>query len=151
MSRITTGTVERLERVHKEHPGNAQGTALLLHAVIFRELYRLDLLDTTFYANDGFLTGKHPTPEDPQMHAQIFALYDEAVREANTQLDQNPDDVDALFARGWSKSLKAVYLAMVTRSFGAGMHLAIQAKDDCQTIPRTGPELRGRQADLWRL
>ncbi len=126
------GTVERLDRLHTDHPGNAQATALLLHAVIFRELYRQDLLDTTFYANDGFLTGKHPTPEDPKVHAQIFSLYDEAINEANAQLDKNPNDVDALFSRAWSKSLKAVYLAMVPRSFGAGMRLAIQAKDDSQ-------------------
>jgi hypothetical protein len=38
---------------------------MLLDAVIFQELYRLDLLDTTFYANDGFLTGRHATEEDP--------------------------------------------------------------------------------------
>jgi tetratricopeptide (TPR) repeat protein len=133
------GTVERFERLHKEHPGDAQATALLLYAVIFRELYRQDLLDTTFYANDGFLTGKHPTPEDPQVHAQVFALYDEAVSEANAKLNQNPDDVDALFTRGWVKSMKAVYLAMIPRSFGAGMRLAIQAKDDCQRVLQLDP------------
>jgi tetratricopeptide (TPR) repeat protein len=124
------GAVERLERVHTDHPGDPQGAALLLDAVIFRELYRLDLLDTTFYANDGFLTGKHPTPENPQVHAQIFALADEAISESTERLAKNPEDVDALVTRGWTRSLKAVYLAMVPRSFGAGMHLAIQAKDD---------------------
>lgn len=133
------GAVERLERVRKAHPGDPQGAALLLDAVIFRELYRLDLLDTTFYANDGFLTGKHPTPEDPKVRAMIFSIYDEAVSEANARLDQNPDDVDALFTRGWSKSLKAVYLAMVPRSFGAGMRLAIQAKDDSQRCLELNP------------
>ncbi|HWT66877.1 MAG TPA: hypothetical protein VN151_12245, partial [Terracidiphilus sp.] len=47
------GAVERFQRFHEEHPGDPQATALLLNAVIFQELYRLDLLDTTFYANDG--------------------------------------------------------------------------------------------------
>ena len=53
--------VELFERVHNAHPGDPQATALLLDAVLFQELYRQDLLDTTFYANDGFLTGKHAT------------------------------------------------------------------------------------------
>src|SRR5208283_4886992 len=47
------GTVERLERFHAAHPGDPQATALLLEAVLFQELYRQDMLDTTFYANDG--------------------------------------------------------------------------------------------------
>src|SRR5579863_737641 len=60
------GAVEPLERFHAEHPGDPQPTALLLDALLFQELYRLDLLDTTFYANDGFLSGKHATQEDPK-------------------------------------------------------------------------------------
>ena len=57
------GAIERLERFHEAHPGDPQATALLLDAMVFQELYRLDLLDTTFYANDGFLTGRHAVQE----------------------------------------------------------------------------------------
>ena len=58
--------IDRFERFHGEHPGDPQATAYLLEAVLFRELYEQDLLDTTFYANDGFLTGRHATRENPQ-------------------------------------------------------------------------------------
>ena len=68
--------VERFERFHEEHPGDPQATALLLNAVVFQELYREDLLDTTFYANDGFLTGKHATEEDQKTLDRIFSLAD---------------------------------------------------------------------------
>jgi len=134
------GTVERLERVHAAHPGDPQATALLLDAVLFEELYRLDLLDTTFYANDGFLTGRHPTPEDPKVRDRIFSLADEAVHEADERLKQSPNNVDALFARGWTRSLKAVYLAMVERAFSSGFHTAIQAKNDNQRVLQLDPE-----------
>src|ERR1700676_3294822 len=50
------GAIERLEQFHAAHPGDPQAATLLLDAMVFQELYRLDLLDTTFYANDGFLT-----------------------------------------------------------------------------------------------
>ena len=60
------GAVARFEQFHAAHPGDPQATAYLLDALIFQELYRLDLLDTTFYANDGFLTGRHATDEDPE-------------------------------------------------------------------------------------
>ncbi len=134
------GAVERFEEVRRQHAGDPEATALLLDATLFRELYRLDLLDTTFYANDGFLTGKHPTPEDPQARDRIFSLADEAVSEADKRLQANPRDVDALFARGFARSLKAVYLAMVERGFMPGMHLAIQAKDDCKDVLEMDPE-----------
>jgi hypothetical protein len=124
------GAVERFERFHDLHPKDPQATAMLLDAVLFQELYRLDLLDTTFYANDGFLTGRHATEEDPKTRDRIFALADEAIREADWRLDHNPNDIDALFARGWVRSLKCTYIAMVERAYGAGFRLATKAKDD---------------------
>jgi len=125
-----TGAVEDFEHFHQEHPGDPQATAYLLDAVVFQELYRLDLLDTTFYANDGFLSGRHATQEDPQVHARILSLANEVVSEANWRLSRNPDDVNALFARGWARSLECTYVAMVERGFSAGFHLAMKAKDD---------------------
>jgi tetratricopeptide (TPR) repeat protein len=132
--------VERFERFHEEHPGDPQATALLLNAVVFQELYREDLLDTTFYANDGFLTGKHATEEDPKTRDRIFALADEAVHEADVRVNKNANDVDALYARGWARSLRCTYVAMVERGFGAGFRLASKAKDDCVQVLEIDPE-----------
>ena len=134
------GAVERLERFHAEHPGDPQATALLLNAVIFEELYRLDLLDTTFYANDGFLTGRHATQEDPKARDRIFALADEAVHEADWRISKNPNDVDALFARGWVRSLRCAYVAMVERGFSSGFRLATKAKDDEEKVLQLDPD-----------
>jgi hypothetical protein len=134
------GAVERFERFHAAHPGDPQPTALLLEAVVFQELYREDLLDTTFYANDGFLTGRHATSEDPKTRDRILALADEAVREADWRVSKNPYDVDALYARGWARSLKCTYLAMVERSFGAGFRLATKAKDDEMRVLQLDPD-----------
>jgi tetratricopeptide (TPR) repeat protein len=134
------GAVERFEQFHAMHPGDPQATALLLNAVVFQELYRLDLLDTTFYANDGFLTGRHATQEDPKVRDRIFALSDEAVHEADWRIGRNPNDIDALFARGWARSLKCAYIAMVERSFGAGFRLATKAKDDHMRVLQLDPD-----------
>ena len=132
--------VERFERYHAAHPRDPQATAYLLDALIFEELYRQDLLDTTFYANDGFLTGRHATEEDPKVRDRIFALSDEAVSEADWRLSQNPNDVDALFARGWVRSLRCTYVAMVERAFGTGFRLALKAKDDTNRALEIDPE-----------
>jgi len=131
--------VGRFERFHNAHPTDPQATTYLLEAVLFQELYRQDLLDTTFYANDGFLTGRHATREDPQARNRILGLADEAVREADYRIGRNPNDLDALFARGWARSLKCTYLAMVDREFSAGFRLALKARDDEERVLQLDP------------
>ena len=133
------GAIERFEHFHAQHPGDPQPTAMLLDAVLFQELYRLDLLDTTFYANDGFLTGRHATAEDPKTRDRILGLADEAIHEADWRIGQNPNDIDALYARGWARSLKCTYIAMVERGYGAGFRLAGKAKDDEQRVLELDP------------
>jgi tetratricopeptide (TPR) repeat protein len=134
-----TGAVERFERFHAEHPTDPQATAYLLEAVIFQELYREDLLDTTFYANDGFLTGRHATREDPAVRKRVMELADEAIREADWRISRNPNDLDALYARAWARSLECTYLAMVDREFRGGFRLATKAKDDAERVLRLDP------------
>jgi|SRR5580700_1604642 hypothetical protein len=129
----------RFEKIHSDHPGNPIATDYLLDAVLFRELTRLDLLDTTFYANDGFLTGKHTVTEDPKLRDRVKALTEEAVSEASAELKTNPNDVNALFARGWARSLEATYLGMVQRAFGAGLKQALGARSDCDRVLQLDP------------
>ena len=128
------GAVTRFEQIAAAHPNDAMAEAYLLNAVVMRELYRLDLLDTTFYANDGFLTGKHPVPEDPRARDHIFSLCDTVVGLSEQELKANNKDVNALYARGWARSLKAAYMAMVERSFSAALHLALQARTDNEKV-----------------
>ena len=134
------GAIERFERFHAAHPGDPQATALLLNAVLFQELYRQDLLDTTFYANDGFLTGRHAVEEDPKARDRIESLADEAIHEADWRLGNNPNDVDALYARGWARALKCTYIAMVERGYGSGFRLAMKAKDDHARVLQLDPD-----------
>jgi hypothetical protein len=134
------GATERFERFHEMHPGDPQPTALLLNAMLFQELYRLDLLDTTFYANDGFLSGRHATQEDPKTRDRILGLADEAVREADWRISQNPNDIDALYARGWARALKCTYIAMVERGFSTGFRLATKARDDETRVLHLDPD-----------
>ena len=129
----------RFEKIQREHPNDPMATAYLLDAVEFRELNRLDLLDTTFYANDGFLTGKHTVVEDPKVRDRIRALGDQAVNQANAVLKTNPNDVNALFARGWVRSLEATYAAMVERAFVGGLKQALGARSDCDRVLQLDP------------
>lgn len=131
--------LQRFEHIAADHPGDPLATDFVLDATIFRELNRLDLLDTTFYANDGFLTGKHTVTEDPAVRDQVKALAEKAGEQADALLAKNPKDVDALYARGWSHSLEATYMAFVERAFPSALKVAIGAKNDDEEVLRLDP------------
>src|SRR5271168_4755893 len=50
------GALSRFEAIERDHPHSAMAVDYVLTIVIFRELYNQDLLDTTYYAHDNFLT-----------------------------------------------------------------------------------------------
>jgi tetratricopeptide (TPR) repeat protein len=133
------GALARFSQVRSAHPDDPLATAYVLHCILFRELYNLDLLDTTFYANDGFLTGKHTVSENPAVRDQVFALTDAVLRQADDRLKGKPNDENALFARGWARSQKAAYMGMVERSFGPALRLALQARSDHEHLLQEDP------------
>ena len=120
--------------VVKSHPGDPVASVFLLNNMVFSELNRLDLLDTTFYNTNGFLIGNHLVKENPQTSAAIVALAGQVESEADARLRQNPNDLDALFARGWARALEATYIAMAERHFGHAFHLALDARSDSQHV-----------------
>lgn len=125
------------DKVRAENPGNPLATDYLLNVRVFAELNQLDLLDTTFYATDGFLTGRHAVAANAAVSEQIEALAQQAVNEANARLRSNGNDLDALFAKGWAEALEATYLAMAERQFGKAFGLARHAKaDDAQVLAK---------------
>jgi tetratricopeptide (TPR) repeat protein len=133
------GALSRFEKVQEENAGNPIATDYVLNAVIFRELYRLDLLDTTFYAHDGFLSGKHAVAADPAVAQRVNSLFVNAIDLCEQRLGKNPEDVDALFARGWARSLRAVYIGLIERSFVSALHVALQARSDNEKVLRLDP------------
>ena len=134
------GALSRFEKIQAQNPDNPLAVDYVLYAVIFRELYRLDLLDTTFYAHDGFLNGKHAVAADPTVTTRVNSLFTSAVELSEQQLAKHPEDVDSLFARGWARSLHAVYIGLLQRSFIPALHVALQARSDNEKVLRLDPE-----------
>jgi tetratricopeptide (TPR) repeat protein len=133
------GALSRFEKVQEKNPNNPLAVDYVLDAVIFRELYRLDLLDTTFYAHDGFLNGKHAVATAPGVAERVNSLFTNAVALSEQQLNDRPEDVDALFARGWARSLRAVYIGLLQRSFISALHIALQARGDNEKVLKLDP------------
>jgi tetratricopeptide (TPR) repeat protein len=128
------------EKIATEHPDDPMAVDYVLNNAVFRELYRLDLLDTTLYVEDGFLSGKHPVTENVQATRQIQDLYQHAVDLSNRRLAANPNDADALFARGFATSLETVYIGMVEKKYSAALHMANASRKDDDAVLKLDPK-----------
>jgi tetratricopeptide (TPR) repeat protein len=133
------GALSRFQNIEKAHPDDPMAADYVLETVLFHELYNMDLLDTTLYAHDGFLTGKHTVVENKGFSAHIEELSGQAIHLAEQQLQKNPKDVDALYARGWAKSLHATYIGLVQRSYVSALRMALQARDDNDQVLELDP------------
>ncbi len=67
------GALSRFEAIQNANPQNALATDYVLMVLVFRELYHQDLLDTTYYAHDNFLTSKRdvPVPEATRKRIEV--------------------------------------------------------------------------------
>ena len=134
------GTAQTLfEKIAAEHPSDPMAADYVLNNAVFRELYRLDLLDTTLYVQDGFLSGRHPVVENMQARARIDALYQRAVHLSSRRLAANPNDADALFARGFATSLETLYIGMVEKKYVTALHMASASRKDDDAVLKLDP------------
>lgn len=127
-----------LERVVQAHPTDPFARNYLLQAVVFKEMYRLNALDTTLYADDGFLTGK-PLPADPKVKERIHAIAEASLRLSEERLKTNPQDVDALYARGVTRGLRLSFAAIVEKSFFAALKNAYASRNDHERVLQLDP------------
>ena len=86
------GALSRFETVLKNNPQNPMAVDYVLTTVIFRELYHQDLLDTTYYAHDSFLSSKRDVPVPEATRQRIEDLTDRAIDLCDKQIDANPND-----------------------------------------------------------
>jgi hypothetical protein len=131
--------VAQFERIEKAHPDDPFAVVHLLQATVFRELYRLNLLDTTLYAHDGFLSGRAANG-NPAIRAQVDELTSRAINLCDARLARNPNDVDALYVRGEARGLKSTYIALVDKSFISALRNAVAARRDHERVLQIDPK-----------
>lgn len=126
------------QKTVKKYPDDPFAYNHLIQALLLKELYRLSALDTTLYADDGFLTGK-PLPGDPGVKKLINEHADKAIKLAENRLKENPTDVDALYARGVTKGFRLSYVAIVEKSFFAALKNASGSRSDHERVLELNP------------
>ena len=128
------------EQVVKAHPQEPIAYAYELQAVIFRELYHQDLLDTTYYARDNFLTNQRRVDIPPANRQRIEYLTHQTESLADQRLKTNPQDKNALFAKGFAKGLHAAFITLADHSFFAAARQGLSARNDSEAVLKIDPD-----------
>jgi tetratricopeptide (TPR) repeat protein len=108
--------------------------------LIFRELYHQDLLDTTYYAHDSFLTSKRNVPVPQATRDRIEALTNSAIALCDRQIKENPNDKNAYFARGYARGMHAAFITLVDHSYVAAARQGFASRGDSEQTLKIDPD-----------
>ena len=133
------GSLARFETVLRAHPQDPMANGYVLMILILRELYHQDLLDTTYYARNSFLTSKRDVPVPPATRARIESLLNTAVTVSDQRIKNNPNDKDAYFARGYAKGMHAVFITLVDHSFVHAAREGYSSRGDSEQVLKIDP------------
>ncbi len=134
------GAMQRFEQVQRAHPQDPMAIGYVLMDTIFRELYRQDLLDTTYYAREHFLSSGHKSDVSAETRDRIEQLTNQAMSLADTRIRSNPNDKDAYFARGYAKGMHAAWMTLVDHSFTGAARQGLSSRNDSEQVLKLDPD-----------
>ena len=130
--------VEEFGQILQRHPDDPFAVNHLLTAVLFRELYRMGALNTGEYANDSFIHAPHHKA-DPKAQQRIRQLIDRALKLEEKRLKSDPNDVDALYARGVTRAQFSTYTALIEHAWFSALRNAVGARHDHERVLELAP------------
>ena len=134
------GALTRFEAIQKANPQSVIATGYVLMVLIFRELYHQDLLDTTYYAHDSFLTSKRSVPVPQATRDRIEQLTNSAIAMADQQIKENPNDTNAYFARGYARGMHSAFITLVDHSYVAAARQGLASRNDSEQALKIDPD-----------
>ncbi len=134
------GAIARFEQVLKAHPQDPMAYGYVQMATVFRELYHQDLLDTTYYAHDSFLSSKRDVDVAPATRQRIEWLTDTGVKLADERIRANPNDADAWFARGYLRGIHAAFITLVDHSYVSAARQGYASRGDSEQVLKIDPD-----------
>jgi hypothetical protein len=133
------GSLKLSEAVLKAHPQDPMAYGYVLMVTVFRELYHQDLLDTTYYAHDNFLTSKRNVPVPESTRQRIEWLTDTGTKLCDERIRANSNDKNAYFARGYIRGMHAVFITLVDHSYVTAARQGYAARGDSEQVLKIDP------------
>src|SRR3954468_4509521 len=127
------------EKALAAHPDDPAAVNHLLSAVMFGELSRVGALDTSLYSNNSFLDQKREYVLDPQVKQRIQDLETKALQLAEDRLKKDPSDIQALYARGVTRSMQSTYTGLVQKAWLSALGNAKGSREDHERVLKLDP------------
>jgi hypothetical protein len=134
------GALRFFNQVTQQHPQEPMAWNYVLMATIFRELYHQDLLDTTYYAHDSFLSTRRDIQVPQATRDQINSLTDKVIGMCDARIKNNPNDKNAFFARGYAHGMHSAFITLVDHSFAAAARQGYEARNDSEGALKIDPQ-----------
>jgi hypothetical protein len=128
------------EQVAQQHSNDPMVWNYVLTTLVFRELYHQDLLDTTYYARDSFLTTKREIDVPQATRSRIEDLTNKIIGMTDAEIKSNPNDANAYFARGYAKGIHASFITLVDHSFASAALQGHAARNDSESALKIDPQ-----------
>jgi len=130
--------IQGFEKVVEQRRNDPSAVNHLMSAVLMRELYRMGAMNTGEYANDSFVGEAHRAA-DPKVKQRIKQLVERAETLEEQQLKTNPNNVDAVYARGVTRAQFSLYTALVERAWFSALRNAVGARHDHERVLELNP------------
>lgn len=134
------GALKDFNQVAQQHPQDPMAWDYILMTTIFRELYHQDLLDTTYYAHDSFLSNKRDVPVPEGIHRQIEDLTNKVIAMCDANIATNSNDKNSYFARGYAKGMHAAFITLAEHSFATAARQGYAARNDSEQVLKLDPQ-----------
>jgi tetratricopeptide (TPR) repeat protein len=130
--------IPEFEKIYDRRPNDPSAINHLLTAILLRELYRMGAMNTGEYSNDSFIGQAH-RPADPKVKERIKQLVESAENVEEQELKTNPNNVDAIYARGVTRAQFSLYTALVERAWFSSLRNAVGARRDHERVLELDP------------
>jgi tetratricopeptide (TPR) repeat protein len=131
-------SIQEFQKVLDRKPDDPTAVNHLLATTLMRELYRMGAMNTGEYSNDSFIGQAH-RPADPKIKERIMELVGRAEALEEQRLKTNPNDVDAVYARGVTRAQFSLYTALVERAWLTALRNAVGARRDHERVLELAP------------
>ena len=130
--------IQDFEKSLKAHPEDPFATNHLLEVVLIREIDREGALNAELYLGTDFLRAKRMLV-DANVRMRIRRLTNQALQLSEERLRTKSDDVDALYARGVTRSLSAIHEGLIEKSWYSAFRDALGAYNDHKRVLELAP------------
>ncbi len=132
--------LRRYEAIMQAHPDDPMAVDYVQKTLIIRELYHQDLMDTTYYAHNSFLTSKRKVDIPQATRDRIESLTEQAIALCDKQIKAHPEDSNAYFARGYARGMHAVFITLADHSFVAAARQGLASRNDSEQVLKLDPD-----------